>query len=84
MKGPLEAGYGVCVPFYNRLDPAVVEVPNKPSQCFPARGFLGKESKPDALDLTAHEIPSSYDHSLNSERLIISDRSHVPPGGCSR
>ena len=84
MKGSLETGNGVCVALYKRLDSAVIEIPNKPGQCFPTRGHLGKKSKPDALDLTAHEIPSSYDHSLNSERLIISDRSHAPPSGTSR
>jgi hypothetical protein len=84
VKGSLETSNGVCVALYKRLDSAVIEVPNKPGQCFQTRGLLGEKSKPDALDLAAHEIPSSYDHPLNSERLIISDRSYVPPSGTSR
>ena len=81
MKASLETSNGICVTFYKRFDPAIAEVPHEPGQSFPARRLLGEESKSYALDLPAHEIPSSHDHRVNSWLLIISDRSHAPAGG---
>lgn len=84
MEGSLKTSYGVGLAFYDRFDPAVVEIPHEPGQSFPSCLVLGEEPKADALDLTAHEKPASDDHRVNSGRLIIADCPRGPASGLYR
>ena len=80
METPLETSNGICVTFYNRFDPAIIEVPHEPNQSFPSRRIFGEESKTYTLNFPAHKIPSSHDHCVNSKAFIISDRSPAQTG----